>query len=133
MNRKNHFGQQPTVGASSLVVIFAVLCLTVFALLGLSTVRADQRLSDKAATSVENYYKAELEAETVLAELRTGSIPEGVSVDGDIYSYTCAVSDTLELQVSVRIQDDRWEILSWNTSASVDWNKDDSLNVWSGE
>ena len=55
MNRKNHFGQQPTVGASSLVVIFAVLCLTVFALLGLSTVRADQRLSDTAAVSVENY------------------------------------------------------------------------------
>ena len=77
--------------------------------------------------------KAELEAETVLAELRTGNIPECVSVDGDIYSYTCAVSDTLELQVSVRIQDDRWEILSWNTSASVDWNKDDSLNVWNGE
>ena len=42
----------PAVGGSSLLVIFAVLCLTVFALLGLSTVRADGRLSDASAKAV---------------------------------------------------------------------------------
>ena len=56
MNKHN---QQPTVGGSSLVVMFAVLCLTVFALLGLSTVRADQHLSDTTAASVKKYYEAE--------------------------------------------------------------------------
>ena len=35
----------PAVGGSSLLVIFAVLCLTVFALLTLSTAAADSRLS----------------------------------------------------------------------------------------
>ena len=33
----------PLVGGSSLLVIFAVLCLTVFALLGLSAVQAGGR------------------------------------------------------------------------------------------
>ena len=36
----------PMVGGSSLLVIFAVLCLTIFTLLTLSTVQADTRLSE---------------------------------------------------------------------------------------
>ena len=35
----------PAFGGSSLLVIFAVLCLTVFALLSLSTVQAEKRLA----------------------------------------------------------------------------------------
>lgn len=132
MNRRNSHGQQPTVGGSSLIVTFAVLCLTVFALLGLSTVRADQRLADIGTESVVNYYEAELQAETILAELRSGEIPEGVSKNGDIYSYICPVSDTLALQVEVRIQGSAWEIICWRTVATIEWTESDSLNVWTG-
>ena len=57
----------PIVGGSSLLVIFAVLCLTVFALLGFSTVQADMRLSDESAEAVSEYYEAELQAETIFA------------------------------------------------------------------
>ena len=39
-----HFG----VGASSILMIFTVLCLTVFSVLTFSTARADQRLTEKA-------------------------------------------------------------------------------------
>ena len=46
----------PIVGGSSLLVIFAVLCLTVFALLGLSTVQAGGRLSEASAEAVSAYY-----------------------------------------------------------------------------
>lgn len=130
MNKHN---QQPTVGGSSLVVMFAVLCLTVFALLGLSTVRADQHLSDTTAASVKKYYEAELQAETILAELRSGTLPDGVNKSGDIYSYVCPISDTLQLQVSVRITDTSWEILNWHTATTLEWNEEDSLNVWNGK
>ena len=51
MDNKRRF-TIPIVGGSSLLVIFAVLCLTVFALLGLSTVQAGERLSQKAARAV---------------------------------------------------------------------------------
>ena len=57
----------PAVGGSSLLVIFAVLCLTVFALLGLATVQANSRLSDASAQTVSGYYAADCQAETILA------------------------------------------------------------------
>ena len=37
------------VGSASIIMIFAVLCLTVFALLSLSTVQAEKRMADAAA------------------------------------------------------------------------------------
>lgn len=40
MNERQRFSP-PAVGGSSLLVIFAVLCLTVFAMLSLSTVQAN--------------------------------------------------------------------------------------------
>ena len=75
----------PVVGGSSLLVIFAVLCLTVFALLGLSTVQADQRLSDASAKAVSDYYGADTQAEQIFAQLRSGQVPQGVAVSGDTY------------------------------------------------
>ena len=132
MNRNSQNTQQPTIGGSSLIVTFAVLCLTVFALLGLSTVRADQRLADVSANSVVNYYEAELQAETILSELRMGNIPDGVSKNGNIYSYMCPISDTLALYAEVRIENTDWEILCWRTVTTIEWTESDSLNVWNG-
>ena len=53
MEDKKRFSP-PVVGGSSLLVIFAVLCLTVFALLSLSTVRADVRLSEASVQAVSD-------------------------------------------------------------------------------
>ena len=133
MSIRDRNTQQPTIGGSSLIVTFAVLCLTVFALLGLSTVRADQRLADVSANAVADYYDAELQAETILSELRSGNIPDGVSKNGDVYSYMCPVSDTLSLQVEVRIENSQWEILCWRTVTTIEWTESDSLNVWNGK
>ena len=54
MARRVHFSP-PAVGGVSLLVVFAVLCLTVFALLSLTTVRADVRLADASAQAVSDY------------------------------------------------------------------------------
>ena len=53
----------PAIGGSSLLVIFAVLCLTVFALLSVSTVNAHQRLAQNSRESVAGYYRADAQAE----------------------------------------------------------------------
>ena len=99
MNKEKR--QFPMVGGSSLLVIFAVLCLTVFALLGLSTVQADKRLADISVQAVSDYYSADTRAEEILARLRDGQMPEGVIKTGDIYSYSCTVSPTQSLLVEV--------------------------------
>ena len=123
----------PLVGGSSLVVIFAVLCLTVFALLGLSTVQADRRLSDASAQAVSDYYAADLLAEQTLARLRNGEMPEPVSIDGDFYWYEYPISDTQTLQVELLRSGEDWMILSWKAVSVGQWEIDDALSVWDGE
>ena len=125
--------QAPVVGGSSLLVIFAVLCLTVFAMLSLSTVQADCRLSDASAKAVSSYYEADCQAETVLSQLRAGQIPAGVSVEDGVYSYTCPISETQELQVEVRFDGDLWAVLRWQAVSTAQWKEDETLNLWDGE
>lgn len=123
----------PPVGGSSLLVIFAVLCLTVFALLSLSTAQAGSRLSTRSAAAVTAYYDADLRAEETLARLRAGELPDGVTEQDGIYSFTCTVSDTQALEVSVRLEQDGYTILRWQTVSTTDWQPDDSLHLWEGQ
>ena len=133
MSEKRTFTPPVVVGAVSLLTIFAVLCLTVFALLSLSTVQADQRLSDKSFAAVEGYYAADCAAEEILAQLRAGEIPEGVTAyEGGLYRYGCPISDTQTLVVEVAVEDTDYTIIRWQARSTADWVADDSLPVWDG-
>lgn len=148
-DKKQERFSPPAVGGTSLLVVFAVLCLTVFALLSLTTVQADVRLADASARSVEAYYAADCQAQAVLAYLRTGeaapgSIPEDLQLSsaasdypgaaGDIVtSYAVPISDTQELQVEVRFNlDGSYTILRWQAAPTGAWEGDESLNLWDG-
>lgn len=120
------------VGGSSLLVIFAVLCLTVFAVLSLSSVRADGRLSEASAEAVRVYYGADCEAEEILAQLRAGIVPEGVTAEGNRYRYECAISDTQKLVVEAEVTGETYRILRWQTEADGQWQAEDKLQVWDG-
>ncbi len=63
--RNFHFG----IGTSSILMIFVVVCLTVFAVLSFSTARADQRLTEKALEETAAYYAADMRAEETLARV----------------------------------------------------------------
>ena len=127
----------PAVGGSSLLVIFAVLCLTVFALLGLSTVRADGRLSDASAKAVSAYYEADCQAEAILARLRAGELPEGVeetvTPEGRTCAYACPISDTQTLAVEVRLEGADYTVLRWQAVSAADWTADETLDLWDGD
>lgn len=130
----------PMVGGSSLLVIFAILCLTVFSLLSLSTVQADGRLDEAVGKTVVGYYEADTKAETILARLRSGDIPEGVEIDEyeDVTyaSYECKISDTQKLDVLIEFHGglgDDYTILIWQSKSTVVWEADDDFNVWDGE
>lgn len=131
MDEKRRFSPA-AVGGSSLLVIFAVLCLTVFALLALSTVQADGRLSQKTAQAVAEYYDADCRAEEIFARLRAGEVPEYVTQNGGIYTYACPMSDTQRLCVKVRREENGWRVLCWQVQSVVDWENDEFLNVWDG-
>lgn len=121
----------PAIGGSSLLVIFAVLCLTVFALLSLSTVQAEKRLSDAAAHGVTAYYKADLEAEKIFAKLRAGETVPGVREENGNVMYTCQISENQTLQVELKKTEDRWQIIRWQTVAQME-QVQETLPVWDG-
>ena len=126
----------PAVGGSSLLIIFAVLCLTIFALLSLSTVQADRRMAEASLQAVKDYYEADAKAEAILASLRQGEVPvEGVGEleqNGTVYCYQCVVSDVQALEVEVKIIGSDYEILRWQLVSTAEWETDESLNVWNG-
>jgi hypothetical protein len=64
VKRKSSFNL--SVGASSILMIFVVLCLTTFAVLSYVTANADGKISTKNAETVENYYAATTEVEKKL-------------------------------------------------------------------
>ena len=121
----------PAIGGSSLLVIFAVLCLTVFALLSLSTVLSEQRISRTAAQSVSDWYRADLEAQEIFANLRNGEIPASVQKTDNQYGYTVAISDNRFLNVTLKQTDSGWEILSWQTVSQPE-EIQQTLPVWQG-
>jgi len=123
----------PFTGGSSLLVIFTVLCLTVFALLAFSTVAADKRLADASAEAVRQYYEADASAEAILGQLRAGIIPEGVSKDGDVYAYCCPMSDTQALRVVVYVRGTEYEIKQWKVVATTEWSPKEYIEVWTPE
>lgn len=133
----------PALGGTSLLVIFAVLALTIFALLSLSTVRADRRLSEASAQAVQDYYAADCRAQAYLAWLRTGEgAPdmEGISANTAvidhaghsemIHSYALPISGTQELQVEVRVDGTDYEILRWQAVFVGEWEADSSMELW---
>lgn len=125
--------QIPMTGGSTLLVIFATLCLTVFALLAISTAQADARLAKQGMDSTMAYYAADLRAEEILAELRAGEVPAGVTMDGDgIFTYDCPLSDTQTLRVRVCVSGSEYQILQWQLQSAAEWEPETGLELWDG-
>lgn len=58
-----------SIGGVTVLVIFTVLCLTIFSVLSLASAQADKRLSDKNLEQAARYYEADGKAEEWLREV----------------------------------------------------------------
>lgn len=121
----------PALGGSSLLVIFGVLCLTVFSLLTLSAAQAEKRLSDSAASACSAYYEADSQAEEIFALLRAGQVPSQVRQTGNLFSYSIPITEYQSLQVQLQKEED-WQVLSWQAVVSSYPAIDETLHLWSG-
>ena len=131
MDSKRRF-TPPPVGGVSLLVVDAVLWLTVVALLSLSTVQADVRLADASVRAVSEYYAADRQAQEILARLRAGEFPEEITMEGDVYGYTCPISENRNLKVEVRLRGSEYTVLCWQSVPAEEWESDDTLELWDG-
>lgn len=131
MDRNARFSP-PAIGGSALLVIFAVLTLSVFAFLSLSTVQAEKRLADSAAQSVSDYYGADTQAEVIFAQLRSGELPPEVTISENIYSYQCPISENQQLIVELRCDSGNWAVLRWQAVAEPLPETSETMPVWDG-
>jgi len=132
------------VGSASVVLVFAVLCLTVFSLISFVVAENDKALVDAGQQLMTGYYKADSQAEQILAQLlesdATPSNVLGVDITTgtddatgvEYISYGCPISDDKVLDVKVTISGNSYEILNWRMLDTGDWVTDDKLNVWLG-
>lgn len=121
----------PGIGGSALLVIFGVLCMSVFSMLSLSTALAEKRLSEASAQTVAAYYEADLQAQEILARLRAGEQVSGVEVSGNVYTYACPISENRWLEAELLREADGYMVLRWQTVA-LPPEADRSLPVWNG-
>jgi len=132
------------VGSVSIVLIFTVLCLTVFSLITFYVAGNDKTLADAKAEAVVSYYEADTRAEAILAEiLSMQDIPDKIN-DTPIFSeyaddnkteiiyFQVPISDVSAIYVNVARGEETYNILSWKMIFTDEWNRDDSLNLWPG-
>ena len=117
--KTNKSERRPFVGGTSLLVIFAVLCLVVFAILMLTTETSARHLSEVSAEAVRAYYDADTQAELTAAAIRRGELPDYVDFDGYIYSYSHRITDTRFLCVELSYRNGEWTVLRWQALSSV--------------
>ncbi|MBR2122949.1 MAG: hypothetical protein IJ930_08525 [Lachnospiraceae bacterium] len=139
------------IGVSSLLVIFSVLCLAVFAMLSISTVQTDKMLITRTVETVSARAAADAKAQTALAGLREGlgqAAGEAAGItdltqEGSIWHYSCPITENLRLCVSVEIgaADDAagadggqrdYRILRWQEEIIKNWVPDEDLDLWQG-
>ena len=130
MKREKERFSAPAAGGVSLLVVFAVLCLTVFALLSLATVQADVRLAEASARSVKAYYAADCRAQELLARLKNGEFPEDVYLEGEHYVYEVPISDSQKLAVELSRD---FTVLRWQAISAREWENDETLDIWDGD
>lgn len=130
MKREKERFSAPATGGVSLLVVFAVLCLTVFALLSLATVQADVRLAEASARSVKAYYAADCRAQELLARLKNGEFPEDVYLEGEHYVYEVPISDSQKLAVELSRD---FTVLRWQAVSAREWENDETLDIWDGD
>lgn len=126
-------------GAVSLMMIFCVLCLSVFAVLTLSTAVGEEKLTDLTAQRQREWYAADRQAAAAVAALSRGETPPDVDVaftreaDGTLAEFTLPAGGEQILTVQVLLSGSGYEILCWRTDYGGDWAADDSIEIWDGE
>jgi hypothetical protein len=142
------------IGSASIMLVFAVLCLTILAIISYSSAVANRAMVQVEANLVQKYYQADQLAEYIFAELLTADfIPEMINdieimsgwdweLEAEILSFACEISDKKELYVLLAVHDQAMDIVTWRMRDIGGWEEsdeplnlfdDDFFNLWMGD
>lgn len=122
------------LGISTLLMIFTVLCLTIFATLSYLQANYNYNQTMKIVESTQNYYDADYKAVCLYRELQdkidTNMITESwlqeneIEENGNSYTYSVQISDTLKLSIELEVNDSKLTIITWKEVSIIDGNYD---------
>lgn len=157
MNKKDRLNTSGLgVGYVSVMIIFAVICLTIFAVLSFSAASSSDGFNERSGDYLKQYYAADSAAKSKLAQLdgiakiaaETGFFEdefesavseriEGVALSriagGFSAVWTEKINDRQELSVEVNLTSSGdYEITRWQTGTISEDSSDSHLGVWDG-
>lgn len=139
--KKNAGSSGVSVGGATMVMLFSVLCLTIFSVLALVTANNEWKLAQKSADAISAYYAADSQAARVYHSLsQAGEVSDGAEIEGitvsaqdDIIMYTVPIDEAQQLEVMLCAVEDGWEVLTWKVVRTAAWEADETIEVWEGE
>ena len=147
--KKGRSGGTVGVGYISIMLIFTVICLTIFAVLSFQAVYSSDKMTNRSDGFTQQYYTADTEAKKTLSRLdglaaeafiEAVSGVEGVSAartaGGVRVEYSQAINERQTLAVSVMFfsapSGERFRIEKWN-STEKEISGESHPSVWDGE
>lgn len=155
--KKGRAGGTVGVGYVSIMLIFTVICLTIFAVLSFQAVFSSDKMSSRGEGFMQQYYTADMAAKKTLAQLdglaaqaqdgfsfedsfieavsaiegaSAARVPEGVRVD-----YSQEINERQTLAVSVVFfsapGEERFDILRWS-AVEAEIDSESHPSVWDG-
>lgn len=148
------------IGAASIVLVLAVVCLSVFAVLTLSSAQGDYALSKKNLNRTTSYYEASNAVNEQISQIddrlfkiykksknkkdymkrvnKKISKMEGITYHKKKKTIEFQQKITEKQQISVKLKvhypkkkkDPCYEVLKWKNESVGAWQKDDSLPVY---
>ncbi len=120
------------LGPLALLLTVISICLTVLAILTITTAQADRRMSERYADAVEQRYALEAEGQRLLRDLRedpgrAASLERGE--DGLLR--TELRRDDFTLRIALREDGDGYTVVSWRQAR--EWEiAEEPIHIWTG-
>jgi len=131
------------IGAASIMLVFVVLCLVIFAIISLSPALTERALARQELALVQDFYAADARAERIVAEILTAptipaavdNIPIGsfwsMEVFADVAYFAVPINETMLLNVEIALgAGGLYQILTWRMQNTHDWQPDDSIDLF---
>lgn len=124
MNKQNRISIG--IGLSTLLMIFTVLILTIFATLSYLQAKRNLNETDKIIASSVEYYDADYKASEIYTYLKENKNDEAYLKENDIsfsnneYHYSVKINDKKSLDVVLTQKEDELVITKWQEVVQVD-------------
>ncbi len=111
------------IGMSTFMMIFTVLCLTIFATLTYLQAKHNVEETNQIIEASQAYYAADYKATSIYKTLKTNYLNTEFLTENNIikeeneYSYIVQISDTRELQVTIQENEGKLKIEKWQEVA----------------